>query len=86
MKKTGLNFSEALELLKDGKMVCRSGWNGKNMFIYLHTFDTYEPCVVMFTAQQKHQPGWLCSQNDMLATDWEEVEESVDTVTDGSGA
>jgi hypothetical protein len=33
----------------------------------------YEPCIVMFTAQQKHQPGWLASQADMLASDWEIV-------------
>jgi len=33
----------------------------------------YEPCIVMFTAQQKHQPGWLASQADMLAEDWEVV-------------
>ena len=29
------NFSEALERLKDGIEVCRSGWNGKGMFIFL---------------------------------------------------
>lgn len=33
----------------------------------------YEPCIVMFTAQQKHQPGWLASQADMLAEDWEVI-------------
>lgn len=30
----------------------------------------YEPCVVLFTAQGTHQPGWVCSQPDMLADDW----------------
>jgi hypothetical protein len=34
----------------------------------------YEPCIVMFTAQQKHQPGWLASQADMLADDWELID------------
>ncbi len=33
----------------------------------------YEPCIVMFTAQEKHQPGWLASQADMLADDWQIV-------------
>lgn len=33
----------------------------------------YEPCIVMFTAQQKHQLGWLASQADMLADDWEVI-------------
>ena len=29
------DFSEALDLLKSGHKVARSGWNGKNMFLYL---------------------------------------------------
>lgn len=29
-----------------------------------------EPCIVMYTAQGKYQPGWLASQPDMLAMDW----------------
>jgi hypothetical protein len=33
-----------------------------------------EPCVVMRTAQAKHQPGWLASQADVLGEDWEVVE------------
>ena len=27
--------------------------------------------IDMFTAQGTMQPGWLCSQADLLATDWE---------------
>lgn len=30
-----MDFSEALLLLKSGKRVARSGWNGKGMFIFL---------------------------------------------------
>lgn len=30
-----MNFGQALEELKKGKKVARSGWNGKDMFIYL---------------------------------------------------
>jgi hypothetical protein len=30
-----MNFSEALILIKEGKCLTRSGWNGKSMFIYL---------------------------------------------------
>lgn len=29
------SFGKALELLKEGKKVCRSGWNGKGMFLTL---------------------------------------------------
>lgn len=31
----GLNFGEALALIKAGKRVARSGWNGKGMFVFL---------------------------------------------------
>jgi len=34
-----MNFGEALELLKDGQMVARTGWNGKNMFIFMRPAD-----------------------------------------------
>jgi len=30
-----------------------------------------ESFIVMYTAQDKLQPGWLASQADMLAEDWE---------------
>jgi hypothetical protein len=30
-----MNFGHALELLKRGEKVARSGWNGKDMFLYL---------------------------------------------------
>lgn len=29
-----MNFGQAIEALKEGKKVSRSGWNGKNMFIF----------------------------------------------------
>jgi|SRR5712664_451199 len=30
-----------------------------------------QPYIAMFTAQKQWQPGWLCSQADLLAVDWE---------------
>lgn len=71
-----MDFGRAIRALKDGKSVFRKGWNGKNMFVYLSqpVDDNFEPYLVLFTAQQRHQPGWLASQADMLATDWTVVE------------
>lgn len=72
-----MTFGEAIEAMKNGKCVQREGWNGKNMYIYLEgSFRskdgfTFEPAIVMFTAQGKYQPGWLANQPDMLADDWE---------------
>jgi len=74
-KERQMTFGEAIEALKQGKSVARAGWNGKNMHLYLQksvvtAVSTFEPCIVMYTAQGKHQPGWLASQTDMLAEDW----------------
>lgn len=33
-----------------------------------------QPYLVMWTAAQQWQPGWLASQADILAEDWEVVE------------
>jgi hypothetical protein len=30
-----MNFEEALSAVKNGERVCREGWNGKGMFIFL---------------------------------------------------
>jgi hypothetical protein len=40
MDKQMFNFGRALELLKEGKKVCRSGWNGKGMFLTLQKGST----------------------------------------------
>lgn len=77
-----MNFGEALAALKLGKRISRSGWNGKGMWIVLIDPDnaTYtnatgwfvmQPCIGMKTADNKMQPGWLASQMDLLAEDWE---------------
>lgn len=33
-----------------------------------------QPYIAMWTAQKQWQPGWLCSQADLLADDWEIAE------------
>jgi hypothetical protein len=67
------DFSHALLLLKDGKKVAREGWNGKEMWIQLQIpTDTSKmtlPYIYMYTATKDLVP-WLCSQTDMLASDW----------------
>lgn len=36
------SFSEALDCLKSGEKVCRKGWNGKNMFVFLVPGSTFK--------------------------------------------
>lgn len=87
-----MNFGQAIEAMKNGSCVRRTGWNGKGMHLYLEDMlyrsmprasvkgevtrsnvEKYEPCICMFTAQRRHQPGWLANQADMLSDDWEIV-------------
>lgn len=76
-----MNFGQAIEAMKVGKFVARMGWNGRGVYLYLQTWKpwneghdpVYQPCVVMFTTQGTFQPGWLASQADILAEDWEVV-------------
>ena len=86
----GMNFGLAIEAMKNGERVARKGWNGKDMYVFLayeadfvtdadiSAFDQLEvevgDMLVMKTAQNTFQPGWLASQADMLADDWYIVE------------
>lgn len=36
-----MNFSQALDEIKAGKKVSRSGWNGKNMFVFMVPGSTF---------------------------------------------
>ena len=72
----GQGFGEAIAHLKNGGSVCRSGWNGKGMWLKLQVPDANSkmslPYIYMKTADDKLVP-WLASQTDVLATDWETV-------------
>jgi hypothetical protein len=71
------DFGNALVNLKSGKKVCRSGWNGKGMWLALQTPDEFSkmrrPYIYMSDAQELLVP-WLASQTDVLAEDWIVVE------------
>lgn len=64
----------AVKQLHAGYKVQRAGWNGKGMFLQLQVPDANSkmtlPYVYMSTAQGDLVP-WLCSQTDLLATDWD---------------
>jgi len=64
----------AVKQLHNGDRVRRAGWNGKGMWLGKQVPDAHSkmslPYVFMSTAQGDLVP-WLCSQTDLLATDWE---------------
>lgn len=86
----GLSFGDAIKMAKlYGKRIRRRGWNGKNQFVELATCISYKNAegdvinaqhdaignaAFAFVGTSGVQIGWLASQADMLATDWE-VEE-----------
>lgn len=66
----------AVEQLCQGHRVARSGWNGTNMYLELQIPDANSkmtlPYVYIKTVQG-HLVPWICSQTDLLATDWQLV-------------
>lgn len=45
----GLTFGQAIEALKEGKKITRSGWNGKGMFLYFVPAASYPPSTQVAT-------------------------------------
>jgi len=77
-----MNLGQAIEELKLGRRVARSGWNGKGIFIELQTPPKHSKMTSPYifidtTGLQTSNPDapkslvpWLASQTDMLAEDW----------------
>lgn len=88
-KITGLSFGKAIEAMKLGHKCSRAGWNGKKQYIELALCISYKNAhgevvnaehnaignhAVAFVGTSGVQLGWLASQADMLAEDWQIVE------------
>ena len=86
VKTEDLDFGKAIQLLKEGKKLQRKGWNGKNQYIELATNISYKNAedetinaehdaignrAIAFVGTSGVQLGWLASQADMLAEDWQ---------------
>lgn len=67
-------FEMALALLRDGKKVRRTGWNGKGMYLALQVPDEHSkmrsPYIYISPVCGKLCP-WIASQSDLLEKDWE---------------
>lgn len=83
---SGLSFGEAIAAAKNGKRIQRAGWNVDNQFVELATCISYKnPFGAIINADHDAignqafafvgtsgvQVGWLASQADMLANDWQ---------------
>ena len=79
---SGVGIGTAIAYLKRGKRAARKGWNGKGIFIALHTPEagkkTTQPYIYIDTCglktENKDAPKgvvpWVASQTDLLAEDW----------------
>lgn len=71
-----MNFSQALELIKEGKKVSREGWNGKEMYLELQVPDEHSkmkrPYIYIVPGEEWVVP-WVASQADLLGEDWQEI-------------
>lgn len=76
----GFGFGIALDILKKGGKVRRTGWNGRGMWVEMqhpdaHSKMTLPYLYLNYPDSAPNTPGarvpWLASQTDILATDWE---------------
>lgn len=89
METTTFNFGIALNVLKAGHKVARSGWNGKDMFLYYVPANSYPAqtevarsmfgdmvpygAYIAMKTAQGNVVPWLASQTDVLSEDWFQV-------------
>lgn len=81
-----MDFGTAILLVKAGFRAKRKGWNGQSQYIELAKSISYvnaddmivnadhkdiESKAIAFVGTRGVQLGWLASQADMLAEDWE---------------
>lgn len=85
-----MSFDMAMMELRKGKKIHRTSWNGKTQYIILARMvkcvlsdgteldDPENQYIgsnfIMFVGSVGYQCGWLASQGDMLADDWEIME------------
>ena len=74
-----MNFGEALQVLKAGGRIARTGWNGVGLWLELQVPDAHSKMTlpyiyINYPDDAKTTPGarvpWLASQTDVLAEDW----------------
>lgn len=88
-----MDFGNAIRELKNGKSLYRKGWNGKNICIKLmkasDSLDMTQDYIYIDTTDlktnnrdaPKNMVPWLASQTDMLADDWEVVNDALVSLT-----
>lgn len=63
------DFAWALEQLRAGKIVCRSGWHREGLYIGLQPPEAYALAYLWLQVGRNRVP-WTPSQTDLLSSDW----------------
>ncbi|KKK65245.1 hypothetical protein LCGC14_2976110 [marine sediment metagenome] len=69
-------IGKAVKEMQNGKRVQREGWNGPDQYLELQVPDENSKMTLSYVYIQTVQGDlvpWLCSQTDLLATDWQLV-------------
>lgn len=82
-----MKIGEALKQVESGATMSRSGWNGKKQYVTIAHMNSCtlpdgtiisDPTHInmgskflLFVGTSGYQCGWLASQADLLADDWE---------------
>lgn len=66
-----MNFSKALNNLKQGKAMKRTGWNGKNLFVKSYKSDVCGDMFIIVNTKKDTINSWVPSVSDIYAEDWE---------------
>lgn len=73
----GNGIGWAVKQLWNGGQVRRRGWNGRGMHLALQAPDQHSKMSVSYVymkTAEGHLIPWVCSQSDLLGTDWELAE------------
>ena len=84
-----MDYGDAIRIVKTSGSVRRVGWKENGMFVFMmdrkhgarenmltkpdNIRRNIMPCIAIVTAAGEVQPGWVASQPDMIANDWEIV-------------
>lgn len=93
-----MDFSQALLHLREGELIKRTGWNGKDMFLYYVPENSYPAqtevakkvfgemvpygAYIAMKTAQGYVTPWLASHSDLLLEDWEIVDGGMNGIQD----
>jgi len=68
------SFEGALNYLKGGNKVARSGWNGPNQYAELRYSEDFGRKILCLKNSQGDIVPWVPSMSDLFADDWDVVD------------